>query len=437
MYICLDLRFETDTKYDSIFEALSNSGVEYFRIDMTWQNIETAVGTYNFPEYYSRMFASAHKYGMKPLVIVDYKNTLYGEVSDNDFFADANAVTAYAAYAAKIVETYADYIDAIEIYNEPNYLQVPAAQYANMLQSSYTAIKNVKNSVKVVGGVTSLADSQYIASIIDNGAADYMDIVSVHPYVYNTSDSSPESIVTNIADVKATLTDKNCNKPIWITEINWPTNDTEYGYTETEQAEYLTRTMLALQGENSVEKVFVYTANDNDTGNDDTEKVFGIFKSSNYTVANAAKLSYVALSQFSNATYGMNADGAIDLGNSVKAYRYSNNKNNITAIWSTGGTTTVNWNVSNSVKIYDIYGNVTYVSSNNGLAEITVGSAPVYVVNYTNGDINEDNLVNVVDLVRMKKNFANNSYLETMDVNRDYIVNSLDLTELINNLLSK
>ncbi len=435
--ICLNLGSETDAKYDSIFEALSNSGAEYFRIDMTWEIIETAAGTYNFPEYYARMFASAQKYGMKPLVIVAYKNALYGNIDSNSFFSDTDAVAAYAAFAAKIVETYADYIDAIEIYNEPNYLNVPAADYANMLEASYTAIKNVKSTVKVVGGVTSLADSDYIGSIINNGAGEYMDIVSVHPYVYNTTDTAPEGIIDDISEVRDTLTANGCEQPIWVTELNWPTNDSLYGYTETEQAEYLTRAMLALQGENSVEKIFVYTAADNDTGSDDTEKVFGIFKSENYPTANAAKLSYVALSQFANATYGMNADGSVELGNSVKAYSYSNGKNSITAVWSTNGDTTVSWNTEDSVKVYDMYGNLMYASSNNGVAQIAVGSAPIYVVNYINGDVTEDNIVNVIDLVRIKKNFANNICLETMDVTKDYTVDSSDMAELRKQLLNK
>jgi len=436
--ICLDLGSETDAKYDSVFEALSNSGAEYFRIDIRWENVETAIGTYNFPEYFARMFASAQKYNMKPLVVVTYKNALYGDVDSDSFFNNATAVNAYAAFAAKIVETYADYIDVIEIYNEPNYLNVPAADYANMIEASYTAIKNVKSTVKVIGGVTSKTDSDYIASIIDNGAADYMDIVSVHPYVYNNLlNSKPEKIVDDIAAVRNTLTAKNCNKPIWVTELNWPTNDALYGYTETEQAEYLTRAMLALQGENSVEKIFVYTAADNDTGNDDTEKVFGIFKSANYTTANAAKLSYVALSQFANATYGKNAEGAVILGNNIMAYNYSNDKNSVTAVWRTSGETTVNWNVSDSVKVYDIYGNLMYVSSNNGIAQITVGSAPVYVVNYINGDVTEDGAVDIIDLVRIKKNFSNNVCLEAMDVTEDYAVDSSDMVELKKKLLNK
>ena len=436
--ICLNLGSETDAKYDSVFEALSNSGAEYFRIDIRWENVETAIGTYNFPEYYARMFASAQKYGMKPLVIVAYKNALYGNVDSNSFFSDTDAVTAYAAFAAKIVETYADYVDAIEIYNEPNYLNVPAADYANMLKASYTSIKAVKDTVKVIGGVTSKVDDDYISDIIDNGAGDYMDVVSVHPYVYNNLlGSNPEKIVAEIAKVSTVLSQKNCNKPIWATELNWPTNDSLYGCTEIEQAEYLTRAMILLQGEKSVEKVFVYTATDNDTGNTDTEKVFGIFKSANYTTANAAKLSYVALSQFANATYGMNADGAVNLENNVKAYSYSNGKNSITAIWSTGRATTVNWTVNDSVKIYDIYGNLMYVSANNGVTQITVDSAPVYVVNYINGDVTEDNVVNVIDLVRIKKNFSNNICLEAMDVTKDYTVDSSDMVELRKQLLNK
>ena len=431
--ICLDLGSETDAKYDSIFEALSNSGVEYFRIDMRWDNIETTAGVYNFPEYYSRMFASAQKFGMKPLVVVAYKNALYGDVDSNDFFANSNAVAAYAAYAAKIVETYADYIDAVEIYNEPNHLNISAAQYANMLKASYTAIKNVKDTVKVVGGVTSLADSDYIGSIIDNGAGDYMDIISVHPYVYNNLvNSKPERIVDDIAAVKNVLTAKNCNKPIWVTELNWPTNDTWHGSTEEEQAEYLTRAMLALQGEDSVEKLFVYTAIDNETGSDDTEMVFGIFKSADYTTANAAKLSYAALSQFANITYGKDAS-AVNLGSGIKAYEYTNGKNTVTAIWSPSGEKTVSWNAEDSVKIYDMYGNLMYVND----AQITVGTAPVYVVNYVKGDVNEDNDVNIRDLVRIKKNFVELIYSDVMDVNADYTVDSVDIAEIRIKLLNK
>ena len=435
--ICLDLGSETDAKYDSIFEALSNSGVEYFRIDIRWENVEKSAGTYNFPEYYARMFASAQKYNMKPMVVVTYKNALYGDVNSDNFFANADAVNAFANYAAKIVETYADYIDAIEIYNEPNYLNVPAEHYANMLKASYTAIKNVKDSVKVIGGVTSKADDDYIGDIIDNGAGDYMDVVSVHPYVYNNLlDSNPEKIITEIAKVQNVLATKNCNKPIWATELNWPTNNSFYGCTEAEQAEYLTRAMILLQGEKSVEKVFVYTAFDNETGSSDTEKVFGIFKSEDYTTANAAKLSYVALSQFASATYTKNAE-AVSLGNNVKAYKFANDKNAVTAVWSTSGNTTLNWNTNDSVKVYDMYGNLMFVSSNNSVAQITVGSAPVYVVNYINGDVNEDNAVNLRDLVRIKKNISNYISVDTMDISKDYTINSMDLVALRNILLNK
>ena len=264
------------------------------------------------------MFASAQKYNMKPLVVVTYKNGLYGDVNSDNFFSDATAVNAYAAYVAKIVETYADYIDAIEIYNEPNYLNVSAKDYANMLKASYTAIKAVKDNVKVIGGVTSDADDDYISKIIGYGANDYMDVVSVHPYVYKKllpSYRQPEKIVDEIKAIEAI-----CDKPIWVTELNWPTNNSTYGYTEVEQAEYITRAMILLQGENSVEKVFVYTAFDNETGSSDTEKVFGIFKSEDYTTANAAKLSYVALSQFANTTYGKDVSKSNISG--VKAYKY-------------------------------------------------------------------------------------------------------------------
>ncbi len=435
--ICLDLGSETDARYDSIFATLSNSGVEYFRIDMRWEKVETAIGTYNFPEYYARMLASAQKYNMKPLFVVNYDNSLYGTVNDANFFGSSDAVNAYAAFAAKVVETYGDYIDAIEIYNEPNHLNIPAADYANMLEASYTAIKNVKETVKVIGGVTSTADANYIASILDNGAGNYMDVVSVHPYVYNTNDVSPEGIVDDIAAVRDVLTAKGCNQPIWVTELNWPTNDTQYGYTEAEQAEYITRAMLSLQGENSVEKVFVYTANDNYTGSDNTEYVFGIFKSADYPTANAAKLSYVALSQFANATYGMTANGAVNLGSDVNAYSYSNGNKNVTAIWNTTGTTTVNLNVEDSVKVYDMYGNLMYVSSNDGVAQVTVGSAPVYVVDYINGDLTEEGTVDIIDFIRIKKNFVNNISVEAMDVNKDYTVDTLDIIKLKKMILMK
>ena len=185
-----------------------------------------------------------------------------------------------------------------------------------------------------------------------------------------------------------------------------------------------------------VDKVFVYTAMDNETGSSDTEKVFGIFKSANYSTANAAKLSYVALSQFSNVTYGKNVE-AVALGNNLKAYKYTDGKNTVTAVWSTSGNTTLNWNVENNVKIYDMYGNLEYVSANNGVAAIAVGSAPVYVVDYVSGDVNEDNTVNIQDLVRIKKNFVDYVGCEAMDVNEDYTLDTLDLVALREKLLNK
>jgi hypothetical protein len=108
----------------------------------------------------------------------------------------------------------------------------------------------------VVGGALFSADLNWFNELFKNGGLPYMDVISDHPYatLYITS---PE--LQGLGEEMGKLQDlvKRYNnghaKPIWITEIGWPTSWLHVS--EHTQANYLVRsTVLSLAA--GVQKIF-------------------------------------------------------------------------------------------------------------------------------------------------------------------------------------
>ena len=59
-----------------------------------------------------------------------------------------------------------------------------AAMYTDLLRRTYKAIKAVRPGAIVVGGSIAGANEAFLSGMLDAGAGDYMDMLSIHLYVY-------------------------------------------------------------------------------------------------------------------------------------------------------------------------------------------------------------------------------------------------------------
>src|SRR5690606_33738728 len=89
-------------------------GVSAVRFDVTWSTVERTKGEYTFDHARDAKIQAIIDQGLRPLVILDYRN---GHYDDNRTPSSPEAIAAFANYAAAVAEHYgatADY----EVYNE-------------------------------------------------------------------------------------------------------------------------------------------------------------------------------------------------------------------------------------------------------------------------------------------------------------------------------
>jgi hypothetical protein len=119
----------------------------------------------------------------------------------------------YATFVAAVAGRYAGKAQAIEIWNEQNLWyeaggvgRISAANYVNLLQVSYNAIKGVNPGMIVVSGALTPAgnvgefavdDIDYFQQMYANGARGYFDAAGAHPSGYNCPANGDWQTVTD------------------------------------------------------------------------------------------------------------------------------------------------------------------------------------------------------------------------------------------------
>jgi len=180
-------------------------------------------------------------YGQKLLGIIDYW-TINPSIRETFTLDDwKNVVTVVATKFKGIVNAY-------EIWNEPElteyqfgYMDGTPEHYVNMLKEAYNIIKSIDPSAIVVGGVHGASDAaiSFAKRIFELGAADYMDVHSVHLYRYDNWSFNYGDFIRWAKELSG--------KPIWVTETGEVTGKAPAWIqpapdrTEEMQAEYMRR----------------------------------------------------------------------------------------------------------------------------------------------------------------------------------------------------
>lgn len=121
---------------------------------------------------------------------------------DDAHFAD------FGEYAATFARRYAEQVDHIIIWNEPNlgmewgFQPVEPEKYVRMLQVVYPMIKEANPNAQVLAGALAptlalpddpmaMNDLVYLQAMYDAGAADYFDILAIHAYGFRFPPDEP------------------------------------------------------------------------------------------------------------------------------------------------------------------------------------------------------------------------------------------------------
>ncbi len=200
-------------------EIIKNNGIGWVRTDFDWKFIQKKQGEWDYSHLDSLMKTAAEK-DVQILPILGYDVKWAVPVYDN--------LDLWREYVRRTVSRYAKQCRYWEVWNEANmnnnprlYTTLNAENYTKVLKAAYEEIKKIDPGLKVLYTGTAGVPIPYIEKTLQAGAAQYFDILNIHPYVWH---GTPERVKMQLDPLFALMKKYNLNKPVWVTEFSWATN---------------------------------------------------------------------------------------------------------------------------------------------------------------------------------------------------------------------
>jgi len=201
------------------YEMMRAAGFTEVRSDFDWRSCQKERGGgFDFSRY-DQAVDDAARHGITLLPILFSPPQWAQPVNDH--------IDEWRTFVRETARHFKDRLPAYEIWNEENieafWKEPDPVKYTEVLRAAYEEIKSVDPKLRVVfGGAAGLA-LDYIEKAFKAGATECHDVMNVHPYRHP---QPAEPMLSR--DLKA-LRDLMVRygeggKPIWITEMGWPTH---------------------------------------------------------------------------------------------------------------------------------------------------------------------------------------------------------------------
>lgn len=348
-----------------ILRVVDQIGAEWIRDSYHWDTLETVKGSPSSANVSDKLLPeTVAASGKKMVFTLCYGNALYangGEyvmplASNTDYF---NGWKNYVRYVAT---TWGSQIDAYEIWNEPNLSNFNTnysrggAVYKNLLMETYNIIKECDPTAIVIGGSVSKDGDTYLGQMLNAGAANYMDALSVH--VYTHSSGMPEGNATKsfrkyLNTLETVMDNYNYTGDVWLDEFGCYTGTADLAHSEEEQAAYAIRAAVLfedyLKDNNRKGRLMWYTLYDTGVDESEPEQNYGLVKQNLIP-----KKSYYSVKTYNNLLGDQDFYSLSESGTQYKA-KYTNQ--------TTGDSTYVVWSSGNSSEniTVDLTGDKYYV----------------------------------------------------------------------------
>ena len=207
--------FQTQT---GELRLMKEAGIAWARSDFDWSGIQKkADGTWNFTSL-DTVISNAEAAGVQMLPILGYSTSFASPAHKH--------LDLWGNYVRAIAEHYQAHLPVWEIWNEENingfWKDANPDDYLPLLKKSYETIKSVDPKLTVAVGGYAGVPTNFIDRLYQAGGAPYFDVMNIHPYGQPAEpESYLETRVTGLKEIMAKYGDSA--KPIWITEIGWPT----------------------------------------------------------------------------------------------------------------------------------------------------------------------------------------------------------------------
>lgn len=368
----------------ALVQLIAGLGAGMVRDDAVWATVEKTPGSYNFSSFDPAM-QMFQQNGLDPLLILDYNNRFY---DNGQTPYDAAGFTAFATYAKALVMHYGQQVKEVEVYNEYNgtFSTGPCARkpacYAQLLRSTYQAVKSVRPDVTVIGGAVFSTDTNWFRQLFADGALASMDAVSDHPYApLDLVSPEVQGLEEEMQELQGLIKQYNHGvaKPIWITEIGWPS--CLLYVSERAQADYLVRGAILSQAA-GVQKIFWYDAVNDGGDSTKMEQNFGLLRQRDALGRYTPKPDFVAYAVLIRELANRSFLGRESVFPGIYDMRYSGN---LRVFWSTPLSQSVTLSTNAPVTAISMTGSMQTLVPSHGHIVLSVTPDPVYILGNISG----------------------------------------------------
>jgi len=279
--------------YSENTPLLRDLGLSSSRLDIVWRDISDSEG---------KILPDSPILKRTLLAPLSLSNTLgilcYGHprFQNGGRPTEISSRQAFVSFCRETVSLLKPHVRFFEIWNEWDVISMgdtPKEEghgnpedYVKLLADSYKTIKKSIPEVTVLGGATAgIGDREaYFQRILKAGLLDFCDGIVIHPYFYGEKDPVkrlPEiALPARLKKVEQWLSPypSEKRKPLYVTEMGWPTLNTPEGVTHEQQANWLARSVLILALYQDVKGVWIYELRDGKNDPNDREANFGLVR---------------------------------------------------------------------------------------------------------------------------------------------------------------
>jgi hypothetical protein len=301
-------------------------GVKWMRDEFNWGGLEPEKGNWNW-ERFDHSVDTATRHGISIFGLLCYWAP-WAKPHTQEGIGD------YCNYVRTVVGRYKDRIKYWEIWNEPNigFWTGTTEQYAALLSAAYDAVKQADPDAKVIGCCTAGTDLRFIEKVLQCGDYDKFDILSIHPYRYPPTPEETD-FIGELKKADTLIRKYGAPKPIWITEIGWPTNTGANGSSESKQAAMIARTYMQAMASGVVQKVFWYNFRNDGIDMSYNEHNFGIIRRDQ-----SVKPAVIAFRTMTQHLEGKRFVKALNAGDGTYVYAFDGKGSRTLAAWCALGT---------------------------------------------------------------------------------------------------
>lgn len=393
-------KYETQVaEFDKEIKINLLAGFGINREEFQWDQYEKTKDNYVLTEKQRTLFETLKNNDIRPFSILYNASWTHGREAGEKAEFMPMPVTdyqmqRYVEYLKRMVSDTKEYNPIYELGNEwnmgdwnkvhtwangENVTLTVKDHYVPMMKAAYEAIKEQNKNAKVAG--LAVANEQmlpFLEECLENGAADYCDVISIHPYsVYQ----SPEEydIRTLVDSVRELL--KNTSKP------DMPIMFSEWGWTsapgvlsEKMQAAYSVRGAALV--EDQIDSLIWYGGQEKDYITSILEQNFGFVNGNKSEHPLSAKPVYIAMSCYNSLTADKSADVLSIDEEGTYSRLFKETEKNVMQIWNPQGEKYIKIpddTADGKALLYDMYGNSESIVSEDGYFEVLASEEPRYL----------------------------------------------------------